>query len=464
MTSKRSPSDLTDSPAVTAFFGSAKMRCSFDGQAQLQAWLDVEAALARAQASLGLIPAYAAASITKAAKVSKLDVDLIFAETERLSHPIVPLVRALADAAGKKAGRYVHLGATTQDIMDTGYVLLARHGLEIIEGHLNDMSGILKRLALRHRKTAMAGRTHGQHALPTTFGLRAAGWYDEIDRHLERINQMRPRLLVGSFGGAAGTLAGYGPKALQLRAKVMAELKLGVPKTSWHANQDRFAECLSLFGLIAATGEKLGREVFLLGRLEVGEAFEMQSDSQVGSSTMPQKKNPIQSEAVIAAAQLLRAQVTAAQGAMVTQDDRDMGAGMVMWKLLPDSFVLMGGLLERLVDVLQSWRVDPEAMARNLGISGGVILSEAVMLCLAKHIGREDAHHAVTEAVRECETDGIAFLDCLERHDVIGKHISRSELERLLDPKSYLGLAAEIVDAAVRGRKKKHARKSSKPK
>jgi 3-carboxy-cis,cis-muconate cycloisomerase len=435
-----------NTPVLDQFFGSDAMRAAFGEPAQLQAWLDVEAALARAQGALGLIPADAAAAIDAAAKLDRLDHAAIAGGVATTAHPIVPLVRALADAAGDDAGRWVHLGATTQDVMDTGHVLLIRQGLETIEDRLDRLAAILRRLAVAHRTTPMAGRTHGQHALPTTFGLRAAGWYEEIGRHRARLREMRPRLLVGSFGGAAGTLAGYGPRALELRTAVMRELGLGEPGASWHASPDRFAECLSLLGLIAATGEKLAREVYFLGRTEIGEAFEAQADGQVGSSTMPQKRNPIRSEAIVAAAQIVRAQVPAALAAMVAQDDRDMGAGMILWRLIPETFILAGGILDRLVEVFDGLRVDPEAMARNLRATGGRILAEAVMLRLAEEIGRPEAHRAITEAVRAADRSGDAFLDSLAAHPAIADRLSKGDLERLLDPGRYLGAAAAIVD------------------
>ena len=439
-----------DAPILDHFFGSDAMRNLFSQRAQLQAWLDVEAALARAQGDLGLIPAEAAAAIGRAARIDGLDLSGIAAGVATSGHPLVPLVRALTAAAGTEAGRYVHLGATTQDVMDTGYMLLARDGLDLVGDQLARFGEVLRPLALRYKTTPMAGRTHGQHALPTTFGLRVAGWLEEVGRHLERLIAMRPRVLVGSFGGAAGTLAGYGRRALELRAAVMRELDLGESGASWHASPDRFAECLSLFGLIAATSEKLAREIYFLGRTEIGELFEGQGDGQVGSSTMPQKRNPIRSEAIMAAAQMVRAQVPAALGAMVAQDDRDMGAGIVLWRLVPEIFILTGGILERLNEVFAGLRVDTDAMAHNLTATDGRILSEAVMLRLADSMGRPDAHRAVTEAVREADTSRTPFVDCLVRHREISPHLSRREIERLLDPDQYLGAAPAIVDAVTR--------------
>jgi 3-carboxy-cis,cis-muconate cycloisomerase len=434
---------------VDIFFGSDAMRAAFGQDALMQSWLDVEAALALAQAELGIIPKGAAQTIARSARMEKLDRAAIAEAMTRTAHPLVPLVRALAAAAGDKAGRHVHLGATTQDVMDTGLVLCARDGLAILEPRLTGLIKSLVRLARRYRDTPMAGRTHGQQALPTTFGLRAAGWVDELQRHQDRLAQLRPRLLTGSFGGAAGTLAGYGPKALRLRAAVMKRLKLNEPATSWHANQDRFADCVSLFGMIASTGEKIAREIYFMGRTEIGEVAEPQGTGQVGSSTMPQKRNPIRSEAVIAAAQTLRAQVPLAQSAMVAQDDRDMGAGMILWKLMPEVFILLDGILDRIGDIVARLHVNPAAMARNLASSGGLIQSEAVMLHLARALGREAAHHAVSAAVDRAARSGEAFIDCLLADTAIAGAAGRSELTELLDPRNYLGAAAAIVDSVA---------------
>ncbi len=446
----RTDSCFLDSLTVTSFFGSAEMRAIFNDRSLMQAWLDVEAALARGQAELGLIPADAARTITAAARLEHLDMAAVAAGATATAHPLVPLVRALVAVCGE-AGAYVHLGATTQDVMDTGFVLRARDGLAVIERHSADLIDTLRKLAIRHRHTVMAGRTHGQQALPTTFGLRVAGWYEEMSRHLERLNALRPRLLVGSFGGAAGTLAGYGPQALALRDVVMRELHLGVPGTSWHANQDRFAECIHVMALLGSTAEKLAREIYLLGRTEIGELGEPQSATQVGSSTMPQKQNPIRSEAIIAAAATLRAQVPLSLSAMVAQDDRDMGAGMILWKLVPESFILLGGILDRLNQVLSGLRVYPDRMRANLHATGGLIVAEAVMLSLARTLGREPAHHAVAEAARQSVDQGRTFRDCLREHPALAGRLDSAQIDALLDPEAYVGSAPEIVDRVLLG-------------
>jgi adenylosuccinate lyase len=448
-TPQRADSCFLDSLTVTSFFGSAEMRAIFNDRSLMQAWLDVESALARAQARLGLIPSDAAETIARSAHIGLLDMAAVAAGATATAHPLVPLIRALVERCGASAGGFVHLGATTQDVMDTGFVLRTRDGLGVLERQTTELCRALRTLAIRHRRTAMAGRTHGQQALPTTFGLRVAGWYDEMRRHAARLGEMKPRLLVGSFGGAVGTLAGYGPKALALRDAFMAELGLGVPLTSWHANQDRFAECIALLGMLASTAEKIAREVYLLGRSEIGEASEPQGAGQVGSSTMPHKQNPIRSEAIIGAAATLRAQVPLGLAAMVAQDDRDMGTGMVLWKLIPESFILIGGIFERLNDVVGGLRVDSARMEANLGLSGGLIVSEAVMLDLARSIGREEAHHAVTDAARRSVEQRRPFADCLREHPALAGRLDAARLEALLDPHAYIGHAAEIVDRVL---------------
>jgi len=438
-----------DNATVSGFFGCEPMQRLFDTRSQFQAWLDVEATLARAQASLGLMPADAAERITECARIELFDVGEIARLSRATAHPLVPLIRALAEHCGAPHGDHVHLGSTTQDIMDTGFVLQARAGLEIVARQLDELADVLRGLARRHRTTVTAGRTHGQQALPTTFGLRVAGWYEEVTRHRVRLQEMRPRLLVGSFGGAVGTMAGYGPSALALRRAVMSELKLGEPGASWHANQDRFAECISLFGLVAATAEKIAREIYFLGRPEVGEAFEPQGAAQVGSSSMPHKQNPIRCEAIIAAAATLRAQVPLAMGAMVAQDDRDMGAGIAFWKLIPEAFILVGGILERLLYVTGDLRVDAGRMRQNLHLTGGLIVSEAVMLQLAKQIGRDAAHEAVTDAVRLSSRSGKTFAESLIEQPSIAGRLSEEELTALLDPEAYIGMAAQLVDETL---------------
>ncbi|MFF0717392.1 adenylosuccinate lyase [Verrucosispora sp. NA02020] len=438
-----------DSLTVTSFFGNAEMRGVFNDRQLMQSWLDVEAALARAQAGLGVIPSAAAQAITAAARLDRLDTAVLAADAADTVHPLVPLVRALTAACQGDAGRYVHLGATTQDVMDTGFVLRARAGLDIVSRQVDELVRILRRLALRHRATPMAARTHGQQALPTTFGLRCAVWQSELQRHRTRLVQMRERLLVTSMGGAAGTMAGYGPQAFALERAVADELGLGVADTPWHATSDRFAECLMVLGLVASSAEKLAREIYFLGRTEVGEAHEPQRATQVGSSTMPHKRNPIRCEAVIAAAGTLRAQVPLAMQTMVAQDDRDMGVGMTLWKLLPECFILIGGALERLVEVFGDLGVDPDRMRTNLDLTGGLVLSEAIMLRLAEPLGREQAHHLVMRIVRDSLEQNRPFVEVLRADPQVAAALPGPELAGLLDPLSYVGHAAALVDRAL---------------
>jgi len=438
-----------DSLTVTSFFGNSEMRSVFNDRRLMQSWLDVEAALARAQARLGTIPDAAARQITERARVERLDLAAVTAAAAETVHPLVPMVRALVAACGEEAGGYVHLGATTQDVMDTGFVLRVREGLAVVQRQVDELVLSLRRLALRHRETVMAARTHGQQALPTTFGLRCAVWQSELQRHSARLAELRPRMLVTSMGGAAGTMAGYGEHAFALVREGAADLGLGVAETPWHSTPDRFVECLMALGLVGATVEKLAREVYFLGRTEIGEAHEPQRATQVGSSTMPHKRNPIRCEAVIAACSTLRAQVPLALQTVVSQDDRDMGAGMALWKLLPESFILLGGALERVGDVFADLRVEPARMRENLDATGGLLLSEAVMLKLAGHLGREQAHALVMRAVRQSLMDDRPFVEVLRADPTVAAALPGSELEALLEPTAYTGHAAALVDRVL---------------
>lgn len=440
-----------DSLTVTSFFGSQRMRDRFSDRRIMQSWLDVESALARAQAGCGLIPQLAAEAITAAAQVDQLDLAAVAGGVRETVHPLEPTVRALAAACPGDAGRYVHMGATTQDVMDTGLVLCARQGLDVVRALLDALTRHVRRLAIVHRESVMAARTHGQQALPTTFGLRCAVWAGELQRHQTRLDEMLPRLSVVSFGGAAGTMAGYGSLAFELERAVAGQLGLGVADTPWHAAQDRFAECVTVLGLLASTAEKIAREVYFLGRTEIAEVREAQDDQQVGSSAMPHKANPIRCEAVISAAMTVRSQVPLALGAMVAQDDRDMGSGMAFWKLMPECFILTGGLLERLAGVLENLHVDTGRMRQNLEATGGLVLSEAVMLRLAEVMGRGPAHHAVTELVHRAEEEGRSFFSTLEDDPTVRRALGDDGLAALRDPATYLGQATALVDRLLLG-------------
>ncbi|HZQ64605.1 MAG TPA: adenylosuccinate lyase [Gaiellaceae bacterium] len=429
-------------------FGTARMRSIFDSRALLQAWLDAEVAFAEAEAEVGVIPADAAARIREVARAERFDLDLLREQIGESQHPLVPTVRALAEAAGE-AGDYVHWGATTQDIMDTGAVLQVRAALDLIEPTLEELLAELAKQARQHAGTAMVGRTHGQHAVPITFGLKLAIWTDELARTRDRLAACRARVLVGQLGGAAGTLASLGSDGPAVRAAFCRRLGLGEPATPWHTARDAFAELVSTLGILAATLEKIALEIIRLQATEVAEASEPPVDGHVGSSTMPQKRNPMISEWVAGVCKLVRGLVPVMLGLMVGEHERDMAAWSAEWLLVPQALIMTDAALVQLLPIVADLRVDEARMAANLELTRGAILAEAVMLALGGHVGRERAHTLMMAVTRDAELRGIHLLQALREHPAASELLSEEEVARLLDPTTYLGEAAGLARATA---------------
>jgi 3-carboxy-cis,cis-muconate cycloisomerase len=446
-----------DCALLRDFFGTERMRAVFDSRALLQSWLDAEAALAKAEAHVGVIPAAAAEAITAAARADAFDLDELRASMLLSQHPLVPVVRALTAAAGD-AGAYVHWGATTQDIMDTGAVLQVRDAVELVEGTLDELLDVLAALAQRHKDTAMAGRTHDQHAVPITLGLKVAVWVDELGRLRERFVQCRPRLLVGELAGAAGTLASLGEDASRVRVEFCRQLGLGVPAAPWHTARDGFGELVGLLGMLAAVLEKIALEIIHLQSTEVAEVAEGFTRDHVGSSTMPQKRNPMLCEYVAGCCKLVRGLVPVMQGCMVAEHERDMATWSAEWVLVPQAFILTDGALTQLLGVVRGLVVDPDRMARNLELTAGGIMAESVMLALGRHVGRDRAHHIVADASIEAFERGIPLLVALGERSDIRDVLREEELRRLLDPSAYLGEASAIAASVAAQRQPKDAR------
>jgi 3-carboxy-cis,cis-muconate cycloisomerase len=442
-------STVFDSALYRDMFGTAGMRAIFSDAGFLARCLEVEAALARAQAGLNIIPAAAASEISAKAKPGILDLERLKRETEVVGYPILPLVKQLAEACKGEAGRYVHWGATTQDIMDSALVLQLRAALELVEADLAEVSATLSTLARRYRDTPMAGRTHLQQALPITFGFKAAVWRAPIERHRERLVQMRPRLLVGQFGGAAGTLASLGEQGLAVRAALMRELRLGEPAITWHVARDGLCEAVLFAGLVTASLAKIATDVMLMMATELGEAFEPFEHGRGGSSTMPQKRNPISSELIVACAKLVRQHGALMLDAMVQDFERATGPWHAEWIALPESFIATAGALRQAKLMLAGLTVDEARMARNLGMTSGLIVAEAVMMGLATKLGRQAAHDVVYDACRAAAESGRPLLDLLAANPQVAPHFSRAALEPLLDPRNYLGSAGAMVDRAL---------------
>ena len=439
---------VIDSVLFRDAFGTPGMRDVFSDRALVGRYIEAEIALARAESRCGVIPSDAAEQIAAGASLEGLDWDQLRHETDNVGYPILPLVHQLVKQCGD-AGRYVHWGATTQDIMDTADVLRVRAGLEIIEADIAALRQILADLATKHRDTPMAGRTHLQQALPVTFGYKAAIWLAMFDRHAERLQQLKPRVLVGEFAGAAGTLASLGDKGLEVQQAFCEELGLGVPATTWHVARDGFAEAVNLLGLITGSLGKIAYDIMLMASTEFGEVYEPFVIGRGASSTMPQKRNPISSELMLAAAKGVRQHAGLMLDAMIQDFERATGPWHAEWMAVPEAFVLTAGALHQARFALGGLIVDEARMQQNLAVSKGLIVAEAVMMGLAPHTGRQEAHDMVYAACREVSEGGGTLAEALVRRPEITKHLDQAAIQRLTDPANYLGMAPQMVDRAV---------------
>ena len=441
----------SDSGIYGGLFGAAAMQAVFSERGQVQKWLDVEAALARVQGRLGIVPESAAAEISARADADLIDMALLREEVDRVGYAIMPLVHRLAAVCKGDAGRYVHWGATTQDIKDTGVVLQIRDALDLVETDLLAIRDGLARLARAHRDTPMAGRSHLQHALPITFGYKAAVWLAPVERHLERLDQLRPRVLTGQFAGAAGTLASLRGRGLEVADALMTELGLARPAIAWHTARDTIAETMAFLALISGSLAKIATDVALLTATETGEVFEPFAPGRGGSSTMPQKRNPVSSEIILACAKQVQSRAALVMDAMAADLERSTGPWHVEWAALPEAFVLASGALAQARFLVGGLRVDPEAMRANLGLTRGLIVSEAVMMGLAPALGRQAAHDLVYEACRIAADDRRALLDVLLGMPEVTARLDRDELARLCEPGNYVGEAPQMVDRLLAG-------------
>jgi 3-carboxy-cis,cis-muconate cycloisomerase len=439
-------------------FGTAAMRAVFGELSFIVRCAEVEAALARAQARVGIVPSEAAAAISAAVDVlaanpESFDLMRLKGETETVGYPILPLVRQLAERAGA-AGRWLHWGATTQDIMDTAAVLQIRDGIGLIETDLAALRSHLAGLARRWRDAPMAGRTHLQHALPITFGYKAAVWLSAFDRHAQRLAELKPRVLAVQFGGAAGTLAslGEGAQALASRTELARELGLAEPAITWHVARDAIAETVQFLALLGGSLAKIAFDVMLMSATEFGEAAEPFVAGRGSSSTMPQKRNPISCELILAAAKALRQHAGLALDAMVSDFERATGPWHVEWIALPESFGYAAGALHQAEFMLGGLIVDPVRMAKNLGMTHGLIVAEAVMMGLAPHTGRTEAHDLVNDACRIAIENDLPFLDVLLETPAVAGPLGEAALRALTDPANYLGAAQAMIDRVLDGR------------
>lgn len=443
------PATLYDSPYYRDQFSTPAMREVFSDTGRFASWLSFEAALARAQSSLGVIPESVGAAVTAAAHTDNLDPAAMKDHFERVGFAILPLVKQLVAACPEDAARYVHWGATTQDVLDTGLVLQMRGGLALIEAELDGVIAALVRLARDHRDTPQAGRTFQQHAAPITFGYKVAGWLDEALRHRARLPALKDRAFAVQFGGAVGTLAPLGDKGAEVRAALARELDLRDPDITWHTGRDALAEMVFWLGLVSGLLGRIGTEVAMLMRSEVGEVREPYVPGRGASSAMPQKRNPIACPQIIAISARARALVPQMMESQVQEHERGIAAMPVEWMVIPEAFLLASGALQHARPMLEGLDVDAAAMRANLDMGGGLIMSEAVMSGLAPIMGRGAAHEAVTAAAAAAIDSGRHLRDTLEENTAIMDALAPGALDALLEPGNYTGSAGAMVDAVL---------------
>lgn len=446
-------STAIDSIVFRETFSTEAMRRVFSDENRIQKYLDIEAALAEVQARLGIIPREAAAEIQKQSSVNKFDMAKIKKRTDLVGYPVLPVVEQLVELCSGNLGQWAHWGATTQDITDTAAVLQIRDAFELIDDDLNAICESLAGLAQRYRDTPMAGRSNLQQAVPVTFGFKAAVLLAAFKRHQVRLVQLRPRVLAGEFGGATGTLASLGNRGLEVQSALMQELRLGQPDIAWHTTRDSFAEAACFLGLVTGTLGKMATDVKLMMQTEVSEVFEPFESGRGSSSTMPQKRNPISCNFILACTSVVRQNVAAMLEAMVADHERSTGPWEIEWIALPEIFLLAGGALCHARRMLAGLQVDPERMRANLDMTNGLIVSEAIMMGLAPYLGRERAHDLVYDICRKAIETKKALVELLCENAEILRHLDRAALNKLASPANYLGLSREMVDRVLSSQK-----------
>jgi adenylosuccinate lyase len=438
-------------PIDTGRYGTPEMLAIFEEENYVQKMLDVEAALAWAQSEVGEIPREDAEKIMQMATVKHVKISRVKEIEKEIKHDVMALVRALAEVCGP-SGAYVHLGATSYDIVDTAKALQIKDALDIIARRLDDLEIILLKLADRYKDTIMMGRTHGQHALPITFGLKMAVWMREVSRHIQRLRECRRRVLVGKMSGAVGTQAGLGPNAMKIQSLVMERLGLQAPEVSTQIVQrDRHAELICLLALIASSLDKFATEIRELQRTEISEVFEpFERQRQVGSSTMPHKRNPEICERVCGLAKVVRGLVIPALENVPTWHERDLTQSSSERFIIPEAFILVDYMLSLMIHVLSNLEVDEERMRRNIDITSGRAMSEAVMLALVKKgVSRQDAHEILRRLTIKSASENRSFRDILLEDETIRKILAEKEIDEALKPENYLGTAVKQVEIAI---------------
>jgi 3-carboxy-cis,cis-muconate cycloisomerase len=433
-------------------FRSAALDALFSDRARVQRMLDFEAALARAEARVGIIPSAAAAAIEKKCLAELIDFPRLANAAALAGNLAIPLVKQLTSLVAhddEESSRFVHWGATSQDVIDTGFILQLREALKLICADLDRLSCNSAELTLVFRATPLAGRTWMQHALPTTFGFKVAGWLDALNRHRSRFANIQRRTRVLQFGGGVGTLAALEGKGLDVAQALARELHLELPDIPWHSHRDRIAEVATTFGLLAGTLGKIARDISLHAQTEIAELSEPVAEGRGGSSTMPHKRNPVTAAVVLSAATRVPALVSTMLSAMVQEDERGLGGWHAEWECLAEIITLSGGALHHLTKTLPGLAIDSQKMHENLGLTNGLIFAEAVTMALGSKIGRLQANQLVEADCHRALAERKDLRAILAQDPEIARHLSSSDLDRLFDHRQYMGVADLLIDRVL---------------
>ncbi len=440
---------LADSVVYGHLWSTPELHELLDDEGRFQSWLEILAALAEAQAELGLVPGEAAAAIRAHADVGLLDLARVGEETRACGHSTLGLIRCLTQVLPEHAREWVYYGATVQDLADTWTALVARSVGDVLDRDLRRIEDAALALAREHRDVPMCGRTHGQPGLPITFGFKAAVWAAEARRHRQRLGQGRARWEVVQLGGALGTMQFWGRPALDLLDVFAARLGLGVPEIAWITARDRVAEFATLLALVTGTLGKIGNETYQLARPELGEVSEPATEGTVGSITMPHKRNPELSEHLVTLARLVAADAGPVVEGMVSEHERDGRSWKAEWLALPEACLLTGVSLQLAARLLEGLRVHPERMRANLDAGGGYVLSEPVLRELAARIGKHAAQQALYRATMAGRERGVGLSEALAADETVSTHLDAATVARCLDPDAALGAAPQFVDRVL---------------
>jgi adenylosuccinate lyase len=451
------PITMTDSLIYAPAWSTDELRNIFDDVPRTQTWLDILAALALAQAELGIIPHEAAHEIAAKADVKLLNLDAIRQGYQQTSHSTLGLIREWQRVLSPTTGEWVYFGATVQDLTDTWTSLSLKKVASIAYRDLRRIEELLLDLAARHRETLMPGRTHGQIGLPITFGFKCAVWASEVRRHIHRLKAIAPRIALGQLAGGVGSVSSYGDKGLELLARFCARLGLNAADISWDTARDNFADFVNLAALIATTAAKIGNEIYSLQRPEIAEVAEPFELGRVGSITMPHKRNPEYSEQIVTLARFVRHHAILVTEGILQEHERDARAWKAEWLAIPQACVSLGKALALCAAMLDGLVVNADAMRRNLDLTKGYVLSEAVMIALAQHVGKQSAHTIIYEASMRGVAQGWTFRDALLNEPRITTHLNAQQIDVLLDYRAHIGQIPEMVERVLERAKREHA-------